>query len=418
MKKILLIALASIGIINVHGQSSKVVSAHNYLSDFKKSKDAESLVKAKEFIDLASNNPDTKDLAKTQVCRGQIYFNIFDNNLRLQTEKNMTSIADPKKREAEAYQNTSAADLDSAYQAFAKAKSVDLKGNYRTEIGDGMASVAVYYNNKAAYDYNGKKFAESFQSFEKAYEIGGYKDTNLLYNCALTAERSEQYDKAKTYYQKMIDGKHGQANAYSMLVNVYLMAKDTVVGMDLLKKARVAYPNDINLLISETNYFLKINNSKEALINLNLAIVAKPTDANLYLVRGNIYDNLGNPKDNAEKDMEKPKDYDEKLKLAEADYKKAVELKPDYFDAMYNLGVLYNNHGVAITKESDKITDNAKFAAENLKATDEFSKAMPILEKALEINPKDKGTMIALKQIYARMQMLDKLKIINEKLKN
>jgi len=196
------------------------------------------------------------------------------------------------------------------------------------------------------------------------------------------------------------------------------MAKDTVAGMELLKKGRTAYPNDINLLISETNYFLKVNNSTEALNNLNLAIAAKPGDANLYLVRGNIYDNLANPKDNAGKDLDKPKDYDEKLKLAEADYKKAVELKPDYFDAMYNLGVLYNNHGVAIAKQSDKITDNAKYAAENQKATDEFTKALPILEKALTINPKDRGTMVALKQIYARMQMLDKVKEMNEKLKN
>ena len=151
--------------------------------------------------------------------------------------------------------------------------------------------------------------------------------------------------------------------------------------------------------------------------NLNIALTAKPTDANLYLVRGNIYDNLANPKDAAGKDAEKPKDYEDKFKMAEADYKKAIELKPDYFDALYNLGVLYNNHGVSLNKMADQITDNAKYKTANDLATLEFAKAMPVLEKAMSVNPKDRNTMYALKQIYARMQMMDKLKEINEKLK-
>jgi hypothetical protein len=71
-----------------------------------------------------------------------------------------------------------------------------------------------------------------------------------------------------------------------------------------------------------------------------------------------------------------------------------------------------------MNKKADQITDNAKFAAENAKATAEYTKAMPVLEKALEVNPKDKGTMIALKQIYARMQQTEKLNAITERLKN
>jgi hypothetical protein len=42
---------------------------------------------------------------------------------------------------------------------------------------------------------------------------------------------------------------------------------------------------------------------------------------------------------------------------------------------------------------------------------------MPILEKALKQQPNDHNLMIALKQVYARLQLEDKLKAINEKLK-
>ena len=151
--------------------------------------------------------------------------------------------------------------------------------------------------------------------------------------------------------------------------------------------------------------------------NLYIAIAAKPSDSHLYIVRGNLYDNLANPKDAAGNFTEQPKDFEDKIKLAEADYKKSIELKPDYFDAMYSLGVLYVNHGVSINRMADKITDQKKYDAVNSKSIEEFNIAMPVLEKALSLRPRDRNTMIALKQIYARLGLKDKLDDITEKLK-
>lgn len=417
MKKIAIVLLAATTVFAAKAQSSKVVTAYRYLEDYKRDNtDLESLTRAKEAIDLASEHEDTKDQAKTQVYRGQIYFMLYDSQKRAAEEK-LTKITDPNKRSITALQDTPTDNLEMAYKAFTKAKQLDTKGNYENEL-KALGNIGIYFDNIGRVNFNAKKYDVALAAFEHTYEISGNTDTTALYYSATTAELGKNYEKARTYYQKMADTKQGRGNTYSSLMNVYLMLKDTTGGMNVLKKGRAAYPNDPNLLITETNYFLKTNNSTDALNNLNLTIQARPADYNLYLVRGNIYDNLANPKDPAGKDLDKPKDYDEKIKLAEADYKKAIELKPDYFDALYNLGVLYNNRGVAINKQADKITDASKFASENAKATAEFTKAMPILEKALEVNPKDRGTMFALKQIYARMQQTEKLKAITEKLKN
>ncbi len=418
MTKLTLSILAIAITITSVAQNVKIVNAKNYLRDFSESKDLESLNKAKENIDLAAVHVDTKDLAKTQALKAQVYLTIFDNNLRLETEKLTATITDPNKRNLAAYQVTGSESLAAAYEGCAASKTLDVKGNYTSEVNSYIAKIASHYENKAIADYNAKKYAEALPCFEKAYEINGSKDTTTLGNCALVADRAANYDKAKVYYQKMIDNKQGYGNTYSSLVNVYLNMKDSVGAMEILKKGRTTYPNDINLVITETNYFLKINNSKEALNNLNIAITAKPADANLYLVRGNIYDNLANPKDAANKDVDKPKDYEKLIGQAEADYKKSIELKADYFDALYNLGVLYNNHGVALSKKADVITDNAKYKEANDLATAEFAKALPILEKALEVSPKDRNTMYALKQIYARTQQPEKVKAINDRLKN
>ncbi len=418
MKQLAFFIAATVLVISGTAQNVKIVNAKNYLRDFTESKDIESLKKAKENIDLAAVHPDTKDQAKTQTLKAQVYLTIFDNDLRLETEKLTSTIQDPNKRNLAAYQNASSASLADAYAGCVASKAVDAKGNYTSEVNSYIAKIASHYENKAIADYNAKKYADALPSFEKAYEINGPKDSTSLGNCALVADRAQIYDKAKTYYQKMIDNKQGLGNTYSSLVNVYLNMKDSVGAMEVLKKGRMTYPNDINLVITETNYFLKTNNSKEALSNLNIALAAKPTDANLYLVRGNIYDNLANPKDAANKDLPKPANYEELVKSAETDYKKSIELKPDYFDALYNLGVLYNNHGVALSKVADQITDNAKYKAANDLATGEFTKALPILEKALQVSPKDRNTMYALKQIYARTQQPEKVKEMNERIKN
>ena len=414
MKKSIAIFLFIVPVVMCYSQKGKEINAINYFRDYNETKDTVSLRKAKENIDLAAEHIDTKDRAKTQVTKGQVYMAIYDTNKKVQEDKLM-SIADPNKRAFAALQNTPTTELGIAYQAFTRTKALDTKGDYTNELKN-MVNIAINYDNTGRSFYNSKNYPQALAAFESTHQINP-NDTTVLYFCATSADLSKNYPKAAIYYNKMLDIKQGQGTTYSNLMNVYLAMKDTAAGMDILKKGRSSYPNDMNLVISETNYFLRVNKSQEALNNLNIAIQAKATDPNLFLVRGNIYDNLANPKDANGKDMEKPKDYANLIGLAETDYKKAIELKPDYFDALYNLGVLYNNQGVELNKQADKFTDQKKYEAANSKANEKFSNAMPVLEKALEVNPKERNTMIALRQIYLRMQLTDKLKAINERLK-
>ena len=416
MKKIAIVFITALINVSATSQNSKYVNAVNYMSDYNTSSEMESLEKAKENIDLAASNDDTKEKAKVQTLKGQIYLALFQRNLRTETEKQI-ALSDPKKGEAMGYINTSPAELATAYDAFAKAKTLDKKNDFAAEIKKGIADISILFTNKAVYDYSSKNYAAALPSFEKAYEINGPKDTITLNNTALCAERAGNYAKAKQYYLKMIETKQGRGATYASLVNVYFLMKDTTSGMDLLKKGRAAYPANSDLLITETNFFLMKKESLDALKNLNQAILANPANFSLYLARGNTYDKLANPTDAAGKFIAQPADFEEKIKLAEADYKKAIDLKPDFFDALYCLGVLYNNYGVSINKMADKIQDQAKYKIEDTKSKEQFNKAMVVLERTLQVNPKDRNTMIALKQIYARLEMTDKLNDMNEKLK-
>jgi tetratricopeptide (TPR) repeat protein len=435
MKKLTLLLLLIAPVI-AFSQSAKLTNAINYYQDYEKNnKDQESLAKAKENIDIVSQNPEMKDPAKVLKFKGLIYEALFENNLHNQMDK-LTSITDPNEKAFAAYQQTSTAELDIAAQAYAGIKAVDPKNIYILDVMNGTKRLNSHYFNKANTEFNQQKYDAALQLFEKAYNLDEDKDTNTLNNMGLAALNANNFEKAKTAYTKMVETKVGGARAYSLLVQSYFELKDTVPGVEVLKKGRTLYPGDANLINTETNYYLSHNKREEAKKNLNTLILNRPQEATLYLARGGLYDKEANPEDKDGKPLPRPANFNELMKQAEADYQKAIDLsdaaykniaalskeeqeqlKTNYSQGLFNLGAVYFNAGVNIAKDADKITDNAKFAAENKKANANFNKAMPLLEKALEIKP-DRPTMEALKQVYARLELSDKLKSLNAKLKN
>ena len=104
--------------------------------------------------------------------------------------------------------------------------------------------------------------------------------------------------------------------------------------------------------------------------------------------------------------------------MAEASYKKAIELKPDYFDALYNLGAMYHNNGVESLKKIEDITDNTLYTEEKKKADLKFGEAVPYLEKCREIDAKDMNTMIMMRNCYIRLSMEEKYNEMNNLITN
>ena len=60
--------------------------------------------------------------------------------------------------------------------------------------------------------------------------------------------------------------------------------------------------------------------------------------------------------------------------------------------------------------------ENEKYEAEMKKADEWFEKAFPYMEKCQELQPDDHGTLESLKNLYYRMQKMDKYNEILEKL--
>jgi tetratricopeptide (TPR) repeat protein len=415
MKKILLTVTAVLHLCIVNAQKSKGFDAQSYLRDYNSTQDITSLNHAKESIDAAAENAETKDNPFILVTKGQIYMALYDYQ-RNEIEKTLSSIADIQKRALAVYESTPTGDLETAYQAFYKAKQVDIKGKYSDETKTIM-TIGTYFDYSGRAKFNVQKYNDALGAFERAYEISNNADTTVLYLAAISADYSGNFTKAKQYYGKMVETKQARPNTYTSLVNTYYALKDTAGGIEMLRKGREAFPNNANLLLMDVNNYLKKNKGEELLNNLNTAIIANPTNVNLYLARGNVYDNIAAHFMSPISDTTKQNQHTAAVNAAEADYLKVITADSNNYYALFNLGILYFNKAVLLNNTANDIADNLKFKALNTKANEDFNKSMPLLERALKQQPNEHNLMIALKQVYARLQLEDKLEAINEKLK-
>ena len=108
----------------------------------------------------------------------------------------------------------------------------------------------------------------------------------------------------------------------------------------------------------------------------------------------------------------------ENFEKAEADYKKALELKPDYFDAAYNLGAMYFNQAAVYNNKANELNykETTKIKEATAKAQEYFAKAKGPLKKAHEIDPSDRATMDSLMKVYINEGDNENYKIMKAKL--
>ncbi|MCB0484070.1 MAG: tetratricopeptide repeat protein, partial [Flavobacteriales bacterium] len=138
----------------------------------------------------------------------------------------------------------------------------------------------------------------------------------------------------------------------------------------------------------------------EALTNLNVAVEKDPSNHMFYFARGTILDNKGN------------------MEAAVADYKKSIELKPDFFDANYNLGAAYYNQGAAQLNAANDIPPSKvkEYDAARATALESLKLSLPYLGKAHAINPIDEATITSLKTVYTLMGDAENAGVYKKKL--
>ncbi|MGY3087153.1 tetratricopeptide (TPR) repeat protein [Hymenobacter sp. UYAg731] len=342
------------------------------------------LDKSRIDIDKAIVNEKTSGKAKTWYTRGEIYQGMLESPIyskQLQPGEGV-------QKAYESYNKT--VELDTKDGEFGKQAVAKMDGLYGRAFNDAVNS------------YNAKDYDKAIESYKLASKIKPQDTTAVLYS-AYASEAKQDYAGAKASYNQLLGMNYKSVTLYSRLLQMAKQQNDNAEAAKVVQQALAAYPTNKAFMLEDLNMSLASGKGEDALGKINKSIIADPGNSNLYAVRGSMYDQQ------------------KKTELAVADYKKAVELEPNNFDAQFNLGVYnYNKAADAYTKASkmDLKTYQAsgkKFETEGKKY---FEASVPYFEKALQLQPDDRNTLASLQKVYFRLGRTAESEKLNAKLQS
>lgn len=394
MRKMILGGIAILSTSLTMAQSMNVVSAYNYMQDGE-------LLKAKEQIDPAITHEKTSLEAKTWYYRGQINERIYFYN-------------EEDKAKFDAMREQALIDGIESYK-----KALDI-GSKRIDINDVRGryqQMGGYAYQEGVNAYNEKKFGKAADFFKMCYDVKQYEkvtDSAAIFNAGIAYLNDKQFENAREALKKAIEVGYNVETSYVNIANSYDQEGNKEMYTQTLADARKALPNSQALVTAEINIYLEAKQYDKALENLNIAITNDPENKTLFFARGNILDN----QQSSLLEEGKKAEAKEAGVKALADYNKALEIDPSYFDAAYSIGAMIFNDGAAMVNDANALTDDKAYKAAKASAEQRLKEALPYLEKAHELKPEDVSTMTSLKDLYARTNQMDKYQEMNEKLKN
>ena len=389
MKRVILYLFfaVSISTVSVYAQKGKVTAADSYLT----TNDVES---AKKAIDAALSNEKSNKWPKTYIVAAKVY----------------TALQKAGKDEKGVLK---------AYDFYKKAMELDAKGNekgkqkgkYKKDILFSLTFFVPEMTNAAIEAFNKEDYETAYKAFEAVLDINDHiskledlkgespVDSAIVYNCALAAYNAKNWKNAEKYFKKAIDIRYGGGDAVLLLNQVYINMNDSSKMGDNLQKGVEIYPEDERVLTALIQYYLSSKHNEEALNYLNKAIEKDPENASYYYARGVLYEAI-----DKEKSIE--------------NYKKAIEIDPKFFNALFNLGVIYYNRGVEEQNKANEMTNIDDYNKEKKIAEGYWEQALPYLEKALEIDPNDLNVLESLKGLYYRFDRMDKYNEIKARIES
>lgn len=322
-----------------------------------------SLNEAKTSIDKASANAKTNTLPATFAVKAQIY----------------ASLA---LREKDAAQTIPL--FATAEEALKKAKELDTKAENKKATDEAEDLLGQYKYYDGIKQYQAAKYEAAYYDFDY-FRTTRPNDTSALYLAGLSAAASQKYDAAIENYSKLVKTKYSKlSDIYSDLSLIYLQKKDTASAIKIITEGVEKFPADTKLSRREIELNLQAGNHAKLLEKMEKAIANDPKNKTLYYYAGLTY--------TQGKDLTK----------AEAMYRKALEIDPNYYEASLNLGYILMNPGITAFNAAQKLptSKQKEYDAMMAKAKAAFGTAKSVMLRTVEINPTSIDALTNLKQCY------------------
>ncbi|MEQ8628547.1 tetratricopeptide repeat protein [Ekhidna sp.] len=375
MRTFLTLLLAAICIAGYSQKKPKINQALSAMEDGE-------LAEAKAIIDAAIEHEKTKDDPETWYYRGQIYASLDTAN------------SEPGA-------------MEKALEAFDKALELDPEQKkISTFTGAGIENIDTkkqgwyaYYYNEAISAYNDESFSSAADNFETAFFINP-SDTNAILNAAYASVAAGDDERAKNNFMKSYEAGVREKTVFLQLYNYAIREERYEDGLDIIRKGKDAYPDDIDFAKYEINLLIQLNQTEEAKAGLEKAIEADPANADLHFSLGVLKEELGDKEG------------------AMASYDKAIEIDPDHYNSNFNKGVAVFNEANELIKERNALSykEEAKSKELTKKINVKLEKALPIWEKLYSLNSSDQTVLETLGYIYNSLGKKDEYNKIQDEL--
>ncbi|WP_157600885.1 hypothetical protein [Persicobacter sp. CCB-QB2] len=275
--------------------------------------------------------------------------------------------------------------------------------------------------NKGAGAYGEADYENAVKYFNQA-KIVKSDTTNYLYT-AIAASQAEMQQESLDNFKGYVEAKEALNDTADMIYyqQVILLERtfkeDNQAALAAVNDARKYYPMDKNLIQEMVGLYLKLDQPEEAIAKIQKEIDANPNSEILYYDLGYVYDQLAAGAKKAE-DAEKMAEYSASALKA---YESAVEIKPDYYDAVFNIAVNYYNTAAATWNEANDMSmEEYRKRGEEVenKAKQQFRESIPYFEKARELKPEDRMLLETLAGTYLKIGEKEKAAEIQTQLES
>ncbi len=257
--------------------------------------------------------------------------------------------------------------------------------------------------NKGAEAYNENNFKDAYQQFITALIVQPGDTTALLYG-GVSAQQAEMPDEALSCFETLVENGDANLDTYKTIIFIYRTEKkDMESVLKYVDLAIEKFPENNELVQEKITTLILMEEVDRAKSELEAAISKEPTNFLYYYFLGYLYDQQG--------------DRDGAIE----NYGKAVELNPEYYEANYNLGVVYYGKARDILSELNNLPLNEFRKKEQEyvdKASEHFKESLPYFEQAAKIKPdEDVQLLETLQGVYIRLKMTDKADALEAKIK-
>jgi tetratricopeptide (TPR) repeat protein len=308
---------------------------------------SEAILKAKEFIDQASTNDETKNNPKTQYYKAQIYLGLID--ITKATSNDAAKIKE--------------------YQEIAEANMLSTFNNPNTKYKE---KVEEYVNQKAYAVFQQGQALFTSKNFEGA--MLAFIESNKIKN---------------TLGSKMENADANAEVSFLNGMNVFVTESKFDEALKLASTFKGYYPNNRRAMLSLIDIQLKKSNLGELEKLTEEFTQLNPNDT----LNKRLYYNLATVLLN-----------NNEFAKAEQGFKKALSFDGMYVDAIYQLASTYISWAKSISKEASMLpTKDPKVKTLDDQANRTLLRGISALEKYTAVSPNDKDALITLSRAYGRV---------------